>query len=530
VILWSLGNEEWALEGSELGERLTRDLTAYAKRLDPTRRSTVALSNSGEGISLATDVLGFNYYVQHRIDQMHERFPDRPVVGTEESSSEHTRGVYADAPAHQHLVAYDFEADGKHVSVEDAWRYHLARPFSAGLFYWTGFDYRGEPTPFDWPAISSQFGMLDTCGFFKDNAYLLQSWWTDKPMVHLLPHWNWPGKEGQPIDVRVYSNADAVELFLNDKSLGRKATPKNSHLEWKVAYEPGRLVARGYSAAGREIASDTVSTTLGASAIQLIPNEVRIAADGASVSVVTVRVNDAEGRLAPEAGNLVFFDLTGPGRIIGVGNGDPASHEADKYVESVSSIPVAEWRTQATDPEVSGPETVPGFDDSAWDKAKDPRWDEVRVDPPASVFRGAFYLPAAAKRGAVKLVLRSVGDTQSIYVNGHALAQNLRFDAAGYEYTLDPSLLHAGRNVVTLYVTRFSAANKAMQAFSWDGPGPAAVQVVMPASQWKRSVFNGLAQAIVQSKREAGEIRLTATSPGLSPAVASIAVQSMPHR
>jgi beta-galactosidase len=529
VILWSLGNEEWALEGSSVGERVTRDMTAYVKRLDPTRRSTVALSYSGAGVSLATDVLGFNYYVQHRIDKMHERFPDRPVVGTEESSSEHTRGVYADDLGHQHLVAYDFEADGKHASVEDAWRYYLARPFAAGLFYWTGFDYRGEPTPFDWPAISSQFGMLDTCGFFKDNAYLLQSWWTEKPMVHLLPHWNWPGKEGQPIDVRVYSNTEAVELFLNGKSLGRKAMPKNSHLEWKVAYEPGRLVARGYGAAGQKIASDTVSTTLGGFAIHLIPNEVRIAADGASVSVITVRINDAEGRMVPDAANMVAFDLTGPGRIIGVGNGDPASHEADKYVESVSSIPVAEWRTQASDPKASGPETAPGFDDSAWEKARDPRWDEIRVDPPASVFRGAFYLPAEAERAALKLVLRSVGDTQSIYVNGHALAQNLKVDAMGYEYPLDRSLLHAGRNVVTLYVTRFSAANKALQAFSWDGPGPAAVQVAMPASQWKRSAFNGLAQVIVQSKREAGEITLMATSPGLSPAVASIASQAMPR-
>ena len=529
VILWSLGNEEWVLEHSSFGERVARDMTAYARRLDPTRRSTVALSGSGAGVSLGADVLGFNYYVQHNIDRMHERFPDRPVVGTEESSSEHTRGVYADDLARQHLVAYDFEADGKHASVEDAWRYYLARPFAAGLFYWTGFDYRGEPTPFDWPAISSQFGLLDTCGFFKDNAYLVQSWWTEKPMVHLLPHWNWPGKEGPPVDVRVYSNADAVELFLNGKSLGRKAMPRNSHLEWKVAYEPGRLVARGYGAAGQEIASDAVSTTLGASAVQLIPNEVRIAADGASVSAVTVRVNDAEGRMVPDAGNLVAFDLTGPGRIIGVGNGDPASHEADRYVESVSTIPVAEWRTQAGDPKASGPETAPGFDDSAWEKARDPRWDEVRVDPPASVFRGAFYLPAEAERAAVKLMLRSVGDTQSIFVNGHALAQNLKVDAVGYEYALDRSLLHAGRNVVTLYVTRFSAANKAMQAFSWDGPGPAAVQVVMPAPQWKRSVFNGLAQVIVQSKREAGEIRLTATSPGLSPAVVNIASQALPR-
>jgi len=522
VILWSIGNEEWSLEWSSTGQRLTAEIEAFVKRMDPTRRVTVALSGSGAGISLATDVLGFNYYLQHRIDEMHAKFPERPMLGTEESSSEHTRGVYADDLAHQRLVAYDYEADGKHASVEDAWRYHLARPFSAGLFYWTGFDYRGETTPFEWPAISSQFGMLDTCGFFKDNAYLLQSWWSDKPMVHLLPHWNWPGKEGQAIDVRVYSNANAVELFLNNRSLGRKTMPRNSHLEWKVAYQPGKLVALGYSSAGAEVASDTVETTQAAAAIQLTPNETRIAADGESISVVTVRVNDTEGRMVPDAANLVSFEVTGPGKIIGVGNGDPASHEADRYVDTVSSVPVSEWRTQAINARTDGPETAPGFDDSAWEKARDPRWDERRVEPPASVFRGAFYLPDNIEAAATKMVLRSVGETQSIYVNGHVLALNVPLDPVGYEYVLDRKLLQPGRNVVTIFVTRFSEDGKKTQLFRWDGAGPAAVQVVFPAAPWKRSGFNGLAQVIVQSRAQAGEIRLRATSPGLSPAAVSI--------
>jgi beta-galactosidase len=287
---------------------------------------------------VATDVLGFNYFLQHHIDEMHARFPLKPIVGTEESSSEHTRGIYADDLAHQHLVAYDFEADGHHASVEDSWKFYLARPYAAGLFYWTGFDYRGETTPFGWPAISSQFGMLDTCGFFKDNAYLLQSWWTAKPMVHLLPHWNWPGQEARPINVRVYSNADAIELLLNGKSLGRKPMPRNSHLEWTVDYQPGTLVARGFDADGKEVASDVVATTGPAAVVQLIPNQEKIMADGESVSVVTVRVNDANGRMVPIADNLVSFSVSGPGKIIGVGNGDPASHEPDKYIETVQSV------------------------------------------------------------------------------------------------------------------------------------------------------------------------------------------------
>jgi beta-galactosidase len=523
VVLWSIGNEEWSLEWSAFGERITRDMQAYGKRLDPTRPFTVALSGSSAGNSLSADVLGFNYYVQHHIDEMHARFPSKPIVGTEESSSEHTRGIYADDLAHQHLVAYDFEADGHHVSVEDGWRYYLARPYAAGLFYWTGFDYRGETTPFDWPAISSQFGMLDTCGFFKDNAYLLQSWWTDKPMVHLLPHWNWPGKEGQPIDVRVYSNAEAIELFVNGKSLGRKQMPRNSHLEWKVPYEPGTLLARGYNAAGGEVASDTVETAGPAAAIQLIPNRSKVAADGESVSVVAVRINDAAGRVVPTAGNLVSFSLTGPGRILGVGNGDPASHEPDKYIETVRTVPVAEWRTRAIDARTDGPETGPGFDDSSWEKARDPRWDEHRVDPPASVFRGAFALPADSDGAAIALVLRSVGETQSIYVNGHALGLNLPRDPVGYTYALDRGLLQPGRNVVTIFATRFT--DKGMQLFHWYGPGPAAVQVVTPAPQWQRSAFNGLAQVIVQSTSQAGETKLKAESPGLAPAEIEIASQ-----
>jgi beta-galactosidase len=523
VVFWSIGNEEWSLEWSAFGERLTRDMQAYGRRFDPTRPFTVALSGSGGGNSLSTDVLGFNYYVQHHIDEMHARFPSKPIVGTEESSSEHTRGVYADDLAHQHLVAYDFEADGHHASVEDAWRYYLARPFAAGLFYWTGFDYRGETTPFEWPAISSQFGMLDTCGFFKDNAYLLQSWWTEKPMVHLLPHWNWPGKEGQPIDVRVYSNADAIELFLNGKSLGRKQMPRDSHLEWKVAYQPGTLAARGYNAAGNEVASDTVETAGPAAAIQLIPNTARIAADGESVSVVTVRIDDAAGRMAPTAGNLVSFSLSGPGRIIGVGNGDPASHEPDKFIETVRAVPVGEWRTRSIDARADGPETAPSFDDSSWEKARDPRWDEHRVDPPASVFRGQFTLPADAGGAAINLVLRSVGETQSIYVNGHALGVNPPRDPVGYTYSLDRALLLPGRNVVTIFATRF--AGKGAQLFRWNGPGPAAIQVVAPAPQWKRSAFNGLAQLIVQSTPRAGEIKLMAASPGLAPSEVEIASQ-----
>ena len=198
----------------------------------------------------------------------------------------------------------------------------------SGVFNWTGFDYRGEPTPFKWPCISSHFGCIDTCGFPKDDFYYYQSVWTDKPMVHLLPHWNWSGKEGQPIDVWCYSNCKEVELFLNDKSLGKKTMEPNGHLEWPVNYAPGTLSAKGYD--GEEIVAETKIETTGApAAVQLTPDRASINADGEDLSIITVSVADAQGRVVPTAGNLVHFELSGPGKIIGVGNGDPSCHEPD---------------------------------------------------------------------------------------------------------------------------------------------------------------------------------------------------------
>jgi beta-galactosidase len=511
VILWSVGNEEWSLEWSVFGERLTRVMMEEATRLDPTRPATVALSGSGAGNSLATEVFGFNYFRQHDIDKIHARFPDRPSVGTEESSSEHTRGTYTDDRPHQHLVAYDDDDHDHHATIEEAWQYHAARPFSAGLFYWTGFDYRGETTPFGWPAISSQFGMLDTCGFFKDNAYLLQSFWTAKPMVHLLPHWNWPGQEGKPVDVRVYSNAAAVELSLNGTSLGRKQMPVNGHLAWQVSYAPGKLVARGFDAQGKEIASDTVQTTGNAARVELVADKKSIAADGTSLAVVTVRVVDAAGLLVPEASDSVRFDVAGPARIIGVGNGDPSSHEADKFVEQVSALPVTEWRTRSMQTMQPGPELQPEFDDSAWEAARDPRWNEKRVDPERSVYRGSFTRPADAPGARYTLLFRVLGDSQSVYLNGHLLGRDLGLDKPDYEYELDAASLRTGRNSVVVYASRLSDKNKNAKLFTWEHGGPVAIRRSIAPAPWARSVFHGLAQVIVQSTGDPGETRLTAT-------------------
>jgi len=326
VIIWSLGNEEWSIEGSDKGTRITQTMQTFAQRLDPTRRFTAAISGGwGWGST----------------DKYHQQFPHKPSVATEDGSTFSTRGIYFQDREHQHLTAYDVNRIDWNLLASESWPHYAARPYAAGQFQWTGFDYRGEETPFGWPAISSQFGILDTCGFPKDNFYYYQAWWSDHPVLHLLPHWNWPGKEGQEIDVWAHSNCEEVELFLNGVSQGRKKMPKNSHLEWKVKYTPGILLARGYNG-GQEILTEKIETTSAPMAVQLTPNHAVLKADSQDVSVITVSVTDAHGRQVPDAANKIHFELAGPGKILGVGNGDPSSHEPDVFLPAENSTP--DWQ------------------------------------------------------------------------------------------------------------------------------------------------------------------------------------------
>jgi beta-galactosidase len=337
VILWSVGNEEWKIEGNDQGRRIATTMQRWVKQLDPTRPVTAAISGGwGSGISETIEVAGINYLDNMKkggftTDQWHARRPAQPTIGTEECAFNQTRGIYFDDRAKCHLRAYDWDPSDWGASLEQAWSHYAERPFLSGMCIWTGFDYRGEPTPFGWPAIGSQFGILDQCGFPKDGMFYLKSWWTDEPVLHVFPHWNWSGKEGQEISVWAHSNCDEVELFLNGESLGRKAMVRNSHLEWPVKYTPGTLLAKGYKG-GKETLTSKVETTGQPAAVELAPHRATLAADGHDVAVITVRVADANGRMVPTAGNAISFDITGPGKIIGVGNGDPASHEPDQFI------------------------------------------------------------------------------------------------------------------------------------------------------------------------------------------------------
>lgn len=325
VILWSVGNEEWRIEGNILGARLTATMQAHARRIDPTRRTTVAISGGWGGSSTTADVVGYNYIAQSNPDEQHKKFPQQPGVGTEETTTQGTRGVYFDDKPRAHIAPLEKGDSGG--NCEKGWNYYAARPFLAGVFFWTGFDYRGESTPFGFPAVSSQFGLMDTCGFAKDSFYYLQSWWTEAPVLHVAPHWNWPDRVGQELKVSAYSNHEAVELFLNGASLGKKDMPRNGHLDWQVVYQPGVLEARGYRG-GQVVQTTRVETTGAPAKLVLTPDRTSVTADGADVVVFAVSSVDALGRHVPTANLLAKFAVTG-GRIIGVGNGNPSGHESD---------------------------------------------------------------------------------------------------------------------------------------------------------------------------------------------------------
>ena len=323
VILWSNGNEEWGMENTVQGTRIAAAMREYTHLLDPTRHSTIANAGGREMIK-GLDVVGFNYIVQNDVDNRKKNNPTWKIVGTEETTGCGTRGWYfKDEKYPGRMVSLNRTMEQKYENIiERGWKFYDERPWAAGLFYWTGFDYRGEPNPLSYPAHDSEFGILDYCGFPKDEAYYLKSWWTDEPVLHIFPHWNLQGHEGEEVEVWAYSNCDEVELTVNGKKLGRQPMPRNGHLKWKAVYQPGKVVAVGYKN-GKRILTEKIETTKPAAKIVVKADRQMITADGRDVSVVTIELHDQNGRIVPDACNMLKFTLEGNGRIIGAGNGDP---------------------------------------------------------------------------------------------------------------------------------------------------------------------------------------------------------------
>jgi len=528
VVVWSIANEEFSVQATPAGGRAAATMQALIHRLDPSRVCTDAFNGTEyAGINVVIDVRGWNYHIGQAMDDFHRDHPDRPNVGTEQASTVGTRGIYASDPVRGYVTSYDDPGVEWGNTAEQWWGFFDARPWLSGGFVWTGFDYRGEETPYSWPCINSHFGILDTCGFPKENFWYYKAWWTSEPVLHLMPHWNWAGREGKNIDVRALSNCDEVELFLNGVSLGRQTMKKDAQIKWSVPYQPGRLSAKGYRT-GTVVAEASVETTGAGAAVQLSPDRASIAGDREDVSVVAVSVADSMGRAVPTASDHVSFEIDGPGRILGVGNGDPSSHEPDTFIGKSSSVssPIDGWKLKTianSYPGDGAKEADPAYDDSSW-AAADVHADSVPLGHNQSAWYRARLTVSAEDLAspAVELWFGKVEGGGEVYVNGVRAGDSSDPRAAS---VFDAkSLLHPGLNTVAVKLSNWGTTAGIAKGVSLRLTGaPAPVQ-------WSRSVFNGLAQVIVQSTGGAGEIHLKASAPGLAPAVLTIAATAAEPR
>ncbi len=530
VAIWSLANEEFRVEGTPAGGRVALTMQNFVKQLDPTRPVTynAPVGNEFPGINEIIEVRGWSYHIgTNNMDAYHAAHPAQPNVGSEQGSTVSTRGIYTNDAARGYVSAYDIGATKWSNTAEDWWSFFATRPWLSGGFVWTGFDYRGEPTPYGWPCVNSHFGILNTCGFPKDNFYYYQACWTDKPVLHLLPHWNWPGKEGQDIDVWCYSNCQEVELFLNGQSLGRKTVDRNSHLAWMVKYAPGTLSAKGYNG-GKTIAETKVETTGAPAAVRLAPDRATLNADGEDVSVFTAAVTDAQGRIVPLAANLIHFELSGPGKIIGVGNGDPSCHEPDVFLPQLSmrSVPLNDgwrWKKVVNVYGASLAEFKTNFDDSTWEAANPQSDGGPLGERDQAIYRVKIQVTESdlASR-AVELRCGMIDEDGWVYVNGRQIGESHDWQVPAV-FDLKP-FLHPGENTLAVAVANYSGQGGLNKGVTLEFPEK------LVAPEWQRSVFNGLAQIIIQSTKEPGEIKLTASADGLSPATISIQSQPCPPR
>ncbi|WP_205510084.1 beta-galactosidase GalB [Longitalea arenae] len=352
VIIWSIGNEIRE-QFDSTGIPITRELVNTIKQLDSTRPVTSALTELDTTKNFiyqanALDLLGLNYN-QQIYPEVPTRYPGKKFIAAETMSALASRGHY-DMPSDtmrfwplkgQKFVqngnpdytvsAYDHVAAYWGSSHEETWRIVKQHPFISGLFVWSGFDFLGEPVPYPWPARSSYYGIIDLAGFPKDAYYMYQSEWTNKTVLHVFPHWNW--ERGKEVDVwAYYNNADEVELFLNDRSLGvRKKQPLDFHVQWRVKYEPGTLKAVSRKN-GKNIASKIINTAGAPARLEIVPDKKILHADGKDLSFVTIRVVDKNGNLVPHADHKITVQITGEGVLAGMDNGYPASLESFKAV------------------------------------------------------------------------------------------------------------------------------------------------------------------------------------------------------
>jgi len=509
VVCWSVGNEEWNIEGSIIGERITNVMQGFSKSIDPTRPVTVGISSGFKsGISSVVEIMGYNYMGNGDIDAHRNEFKNQPGMGTEEGSTFATRGIYFTDDAKHYKSAYDVKPRPTFYSIEEGWKFYATRPYLAGMFIWTGFDYRGEPTPYGWPSVTSYFGMMDVCGFPKDNVFYLKSWWGNTPVLHIMPHWNWSGMEGKEIDVWIHSNCDEVELFLNKKSLGKKKMELYGHLEWKVKYVPGTLEAIGYKN-GKKVLAETQKTTEKSESIKLSIDKENVA--NANVSVITVEVLDKNGLHVPTANDEITFSIKN-GKILGVGNGDPTSLEKDQFIDEITLASITNLQEQklfATEL----PQELPIYLEKDWNTAFEGR--DYKNQAKSYVYRGEFDLKENSKTYIVNLFYKKIGVETLVFINGNRVNSSIE-DVQ--KYTLSSDILKEGKN--TIYII-----TKPLQKIKdWDvmNTDPGIIQIVKPSEPWKRKLFNGYAQIIIQKEENGKDVVLSASAKGLKSAILNL--------
>lgn len=342
VILWSTGNEVPEL-GTADGKKSAKLLADICREMDPTRpvSSGIHLSIGLDGELMDIfDVAGFNYW-HEKLEDLHKTYPDKPLLVTESSATLSTRGEYH-FPAERiyrkynheslQISSYDLINTGFGALPDVEFKLQDDFEWLAGQFVWSGFDYHGEPDPYEnmWPSHSSYFGIVDMCGFPKDRYHLYQSVWTEEPMIHLLPHWNWEGREGEITPVYCYTNCASAELFVNGQSLGRKEKGAGEYrLKWNdVVYQPGAIKVVGYDDLGEVLGEKEIRTAAEPYQIELVSDRETLRATGEDLAFVTVRILDKEGNFCPLADNMINFRIEGEGNVACVGNGNPASIES----------------------------------------------------------------------------------------------------------------------------------------------------------------------------------------------------------
>ena len=420
AFMWSMGNEEGQANG-EKGLYILTAMKSLATQLDGSRPVSIAPTGAIGTSGLAVcDVVGYNY-MDPEAEAFHKAHPERPVIGTETVSAVGTRGIYITDPDKGYVGSYDPYTTTGRASAEGWWSFCNARPWLSGGFVWTGFDYRGEPSPNGWPNISSQYGIIDICGFPKDSFYYYQSWWTKQQVMHLFPHWNWPGYEGKEIAVWVYSNLDKVELLLNGQSLGTKDVKKDSHLAWIVKYAPGAIEARGFK--DNKLAITAKRETTGPAAKLVMTADRReVSANGEDVAFFAVQVQDAQGRVVPITDNLITFKVSSEGKLIGVGNGDPTDQESDKGTsrKAFSGLCMAIVQTTKTAGKITVEAASPGLESTSVTIASK----AVTLRPQVAVWERqvpvgsgttGLWRPAPGATGATGLLAFLVGDGTTVF-------------------------------------------------------------------------------------------------------------------